>query len=171
MDEKRPTPHAARGITDYDAPTALWREGPVRYLLTKDEDDAFRALTTDEDRAAFIHRFWASRDPVGSTPENEYRAIFYARVADANRRLTDSTKPGWKTHRGKIFILLGPPDHLEQQPGGIACGRTRPPERESRRSGRLRRRDRAGHRARPVRSGGAPRGCSARLAFIRLCPA
>ena len=43
MDEKRPTPHAARGITDYDAPTALWREGPVRYLLTKDEDDAFRA--------------------------------------------------------------------------------------------------------------------------------
>ncbi|OLE64907.1 MAG: hypothetical protein AUG03_07195 [Acidobacteria bacterium 13_1_20CM_2_68_14] len=115
MDEKRPTPHAARGITDYDAPTALWREGPVRYLLTKDEDDAFRALATDEDRAAFIHRFWASRDPVGSTPENEYRAIFYARVADANRRFTDSTKPGWKTDRGKIFILLGPPDDLEQQ--------------------------------------------------------
>src|SRR2546425_12073682 len=114
-DEKRTTPHSARGITDYDAPTALWREGPVRYLLTKDEDDAFRALATDEDRAACIHRFWASRDPVGSTPENEYRAIFYARVADATRRFTDSTKPGWKTDRGKIFILLGPPDDLEQE--------------------------------------------------------
>ena len=57
--------HAARGSTDYDAPAERWREGPVRYLLTKDEDDAFRALATDEDRAAFIERFWASRDPVG----------------------------------------------------------------------------------------------------------
>src|SRR6266581_4432402 len=114
-DERHPAPHAARGNTDYDAPTARWREGPVRYLLTKDEDDAFRVLTTDEDRAACIKRFWASRDPVGSTPENEYRALFYARVADANRLFTDSTKPGWKTDRGKIFILLGPPDDLEQE--------------------------------------------------------
>jgi len=112
-EEKRPAPRAARGAADYDAPSDLWREGPVRYLLTKNEDDAFRALAADEDRAAFIQRFWASRDPVGSTPENEYRAIFYVRVAEANRRFTDSTKPGWKTDRGKIFILLGPPDDLE----------------------------------------------------------
>jgi GWxTD domain-containing protein len=114
-DEKRPAAHAARGNTDYDAPTARWREGPARYLLTKDEDDAFRALTTDEDRAMFIQRFWASRDPVDSTPENEYRTLFYSRVAEANRRFTDSPKPGWKTDRGKIFILLGPPDDLEQE--------------------------------------------------------
>src|SRR5437867_1091551 len=114
-DEKRPAPRAARATIDYDAPTGLWREGPVRYLLTKDEDDSFRALSTDEDRAAFIQRFWASRDPIGSTPENEYRALFYSRVNDANHLFTDSTKPGWKTDRGKIFILLGPPDDLEQE--------------------------------------------------------
>src|SRR5262245_43612947 len=101
---------ASRAVTDFDAPTPLWREGPVRYLLTKSEDETYRELTSDPDRAAFIQRFWASRDPVGSTPENEYRALFYGRVAEANRLFTDSTKPGWKTDRGKIYVLLGPPD-------------------------------------------------------------
>src|SRR2546422_11757297 len=70
MDEKRPTPHPARGTTDYDAPTSLWREGPGRYLLTKDEAAAFRALTTDEDRAAFIQSYSATRGPDDWTPEH-----------------------------------------------------------------------------------------------------
>ncbi|HEV8700308.1 MAG TPA: GWxTD domain-containing protein [Candidatus Polarisedimenticolia bacterium] len=114
-DERRPAAPAARKTVDYDAPNERWREGPVRYLLGKDEDDAFRALKTDEARSEFIRTFWASRDPIASTPENEYRALFYSRVAEASRIFTDSTKPGWKTDRGKIYILLGPPDDFEQK--------------------------------------------------------
>src|SRR5262245_35664367 len=106
--ERRPAGHAARKTIDFDARDARSREGPVRYLLTKDEDDAYRLLKTDEERAEFIRTFWASRDPDATTPENEYRTLFYARVAEADRVFTDSTKPGWKTDRGKIFILLGP---------------------------------------------------------------
>jgi len=113
-EERRSAAPAARKPPDYDAPVERWREGPVRYLLGKDEDDTFRALTTDEARAGFIQTFWARRDPIASTPENEYRSLFYARVADANRVFMDSTKPGWKTDRGKIYILLGPPDDFEQ---------------------------------------------------------
>src|SRR6185503_6180527 len=113
-EERRSAAPASRKPPDYDAPVERWREGPVRYLLGKDEDDTFRALTTDEARAGFIQTFWARRDPIASTPENEYRTLFYARVADANRVFMDSTKPGWKTDRGKIYILLGPPDDFEQ---------------------------------------------------------
>jgi GWxTD domain-containing protein len=113
--DRRASPRSARTPTDYDAPTERWREGPVRYLLTKDEDDTYRALPAETERAAFIQKFWASRDPVASTPDNEYRSQFYARVEQANRLFTDSTKPGWKTDRGKIFILIGPPDDLEQE--------------------------------------------------------
>src|SRR6266699_6248112 len=113
-EHRRPAKRPARRSVDYDAPTERWREGPVRYLLTKDEDDAFRLLKTEQERAELIRMFWASRDPATTTPENEYRALFSARVARADRVFTDSTKPGWKTDRGKIFILLGPPDDFEQ---------------------------------------------------------
>src|SRR5262245_44474750 len=34
---------------DFDAPTAAWREGPVRYLLTSKEDLIFRRLGSRED--------------------------------------------------------------------------------------------------------------------------
>jgi GWxTD domain-containing protein len=98
---------------DFDAPEKRWREGPVRYLLSKDEDDAYRALGTAAERADFIRVFWARRDPDPSTPENEYRILFYRRVAEADRLFTESTKPGWKTDRGKIHILLGPPDDVD----------------------------------------------------------
>src|SRR5262245_66673828 len=66
---------------DFDAPTMAWREGPVRYILTAAEDHEFRRLRSHEERAAFIAKFWDGRDPDLATPENEYRALFEARVA------------------------------------------------------------------------------------------
>jgi len=100
---------------DFDTPTVVWREGPVRYILSAEEDHEYHRLTTRDERAAFIRRFWQSRDPDPSTPENEYRTLFGRRVAAATRLFTaESTKPGWKTDRGKILILLGPPDDLDE---------------------------------------------------------
>src|SRR2546427_13040799 len=93
-DERRAGTHAAPKSADYDAPTERWREGPVRYLLTGEEDQAYRLLSTEANRTAFIQKFWASRDPVDSTPDNEYRRRFFERVAEANGLFTDSTKPG-----------------------------------------------------------------------------
>jgi GWxTD domain-containing protein len=112
--EKRGGARPATAAPDYDAPLPRWREGPVRYLLSKEEDDTYRALATEEARAAFIQKFWASRDPVPATAENEYRGLFLRRVSEVDRQFRESTKPGWKTDRGKIYILLGPPDDLDQ---------------------------------------------------------
>src|SRR2546425_1159043 len=65
---------AARGAEALkDEPKAAWRSGPVRYILTADEDKAYKALKTDEERAKAIGQFWARRDPTPGTPQNEYR--------------------------------------------------------------------------------------------------
>ena len=102
------------GGPDLDAPSPSWREGPVRYLLSRDENAGYRALTTDEERRQFIRQFWAQRDPDPATPVNEYRDLFYRRVADADRSFNESAISGWKTDRGKIYILLGPPDDIDR---------------------------------------------------------
>ncbi|MFQ5877285.1 MAG: GWxTD domain-containing protein [Acidobacteriota bacterium] len=113
-DEPHP-PRPAQGAEKYDAPTRRWREGPVRYLLTKEEDKAYRALKRagEEKRRRFIEEFWNNRDPDPATPGNEFRDLFYRRVAEADRMFNESTVPGWKTDRGKIHVLLGPPDEIE----------------------------------------------------------
>jgi len=107
-----------------DRPTAQWREGPIRYIITKQEDEEFRDLTTTEDRRRFISRFWALRDPEPRTLINEFRLEYWNRVLSANDLFTESTKPGWKTDRGRHYILLGAPDDRDDSPFGIgASGR------------------------------------------------
>jgi GWxTD domain-containing protein len=91
-----------------------WIEGPVRYISEADEAKVFKKLKSEQDRALFIERFWARRDPSPQTLANEYRQLFWERVQEANACFLDSHKPGWMTDRGKIYILYGPPTKVEE---------------------------------------------------------
>jgi GWxTD domain-containing protein len=97
-----------------DSPTKDWRVGPIRYFLTEEEDDIYKKLKTEEERRAFIYKFWLLRDPTQDTPANEFKGEFRKRVLDANRLFGDTSKPGWKTDMGKIYILLGPPNEQKR---------------------------------------------------------
>ncbi|MEE9230793.1 MAG: GWxTD domain-containing protein [Acidobacteriota bacterium] len=104
------------GASPEGKPDASWSEGPVRYLLTSEEERAFRKLDSEDEIRAFVEQFWDRRDPDPLTPQNEFREEFRRRVLSANRLFTETTKPGWKTDRGKIYVLLGPPDEIAASP-------------------------------------------------------
>lgn len=91
-----------------------WARGPVRYLITRDEERAFKKLDNDDARASFVERFWSRRDPTPDTWFNEYRQAFWQRVTETNEKFLDSAGPGWKTDRGKIYILYGPPERIQE---------------------------------------------------------
>jgi GWxTD domain-containing protein len=104
-------------LADSDESTVDYREwvrGPVRYLIGKEEERAFKKLDSDDARASFVERFWSRRDPTPATWFNEYRQTFWQRVTDANEKFLDSAGPGWKTDRGKIYILYGPPERIQE---------------------------------------------------------
>jgi GWxTD domain-containing protein len=105
-------------------PLRQWLDGPVHYLVTPDEIKEFKAQKTDPDRVAFIERFWRRRDPTPDTLVNEYRQLFWTRVKEANEKFLDSAGPGWKTDRGKIYILYGPPDEEKEDPNAHAGSET-----------------------------------------------
>ena len=94
-----------------------WLDEDVKYIITKEEERAFRALQTDEERENFIEYFWRRRDPNPDTEENEYRDEYYERIAYANERFTSGI-PGWRTDRGRIYIAWGKPDSIEAHPSG-----------------------------------------------------
>jgi GWxTD domain-containing protein len=79
----------------------------IRYIITPQEERIFRAMPP-EDRGEFIIDFWARRDSDPSTPENEFRSVYYTRLAVADKAFGAGI-PGWMTDKGRIYILLGPP--------------------------------------------------------------
>ncbi|MGH9804972.1 MAG: GWxTD domain-containing protein, partial [Candidatus Acidiferrales bacterium] len=72
---------------------------------------------TEEEREQFVEQFWLRRDPTPDTIENESKEEHYRRIAYANERFA-SGKAGWKTDRGRIYIMHGPPDEIESHPAG-----------------------------------------------------
>lgn len=89
----------------------------VHYIILPVEEKIFREMPL-EDRGEFIKDFWARRDPEPSTPVNEFRQNYYKRLAMADQAFSIGGKPGWKTDRGRIFILLGPPTNIIKKPMG-----------------------------------------------------
>ena len=79
----------------------------IRYIVTPQEGRIFREMPPD-DRGEFIKDFWARRDSDPSTPENEFRSVYYTRLAVADKAFRAGI-PGWMTDKGRIYILLGPP--------------------------------------------------------------
>lgn len=94
-----------------------WLKEDVAYIITDEERKAFNKLVTDEEREQFIEAFWRRRDPDPDTDENEYKEQYYERVAYANETFASGI-PGWKTDRGRIYIMFGKPDEKESHPSG-----------------------------------------------------
>ena len=91
-----------------------WLQEEVTYIITERETDVFLLLGTVEERDGFIEAFWRRRDPVPGTPVNEFREEHYRRFEYANSELRgEAFSPGWRTDRGRMHIILGPPRSIE----------------------------------------------------------
>jgi len=95
-----------------------WANQEVAYIITGQERVAFKKLTTDEEREKFIEQFWERRNPHPGSPKNEFKEEHYRRIAYANQHFASKTNPGWKTDRGRIYIIYGPPDEVDAHPHG-----------------------------------------------------
>ena len=93
-----------------------WLQEDVAYLILPEEAARFQSLKTDQECEKFIEQFWARRDPTPGTVQNEMKEEHYRRIAYANARFGKEKEPGWKTPRGRMYILKGPPDEIESHP-------------------------------------------------------
>ncbi len=99
-----------------------WLDKDVTYIITDEERKAFKKLANDDERERFIEEFWRRRDPDPDTDENEFKEEYYERIAYTNEHFSSGI-PGWKTDRGRIYIMYGKPDGRETHPMGGAYER------------------------------------------------
>ena len=110
-------------LKELDSAYRTWLEEDVVYIISPQEREAFLQLSTNEEREQFIEQFWQRRNPDPESPNNEFKEEHYRRIAYANARFA-SGLPGWKTDRGRTYIIWGPPDQVDSHPSGGPYGRT-----------------------------------------------
>ena len=94
----------------------------TRLIMMDEEKKIYKALPDAASREEFIEKFWTMRDPDPTTEENENKIEFENRITFANewfgnwktfagRSMGEGKEKdrGWKTARGRVYIILGPP--------------------------------------------------------------
>jgi GWxTD domain-containing protein len=117
LTEKQRKKQEAKLRKELETPYKKWLNEDVTYIITDEERTAFKRLNTDEEREQFIEQFWLRRDPTPDTEENEFKEEHYRRIAYTNEHYASGI-PGWKTDRGRIYIIYGPPDEIDSHPSG-----------------------------------------------------
>src|SRR6266853_1381952 len=106
-----------RALKELDAQYKQWLSEDVIYIISPAERTAFLQLSTSEEREQFIEQFWLRRSSNPDLPENDFKEEHYRRIAYANEHFASGI-PGWKTDRGRMYIMWGPADEVESHPTG-----------------------------------------------------
>src|SRR6202045_3713317 len=104
-------------LKELDTPYKQWLNEDVTYIISPEERQAFLQLETNEEREQFIEQFWLRRSSNPDPPDNDFKEEHYRRIAYANEHFASGI-PGWKTDRGRMYIMWGPADEVESHPTG-----------------------------------------------------
>src|SRR5580658_5101235 len=102
---------------ELDSQYRKWLDEDVVYIISPEERSAFLHLATNEERESFIEAFWQRRNPDPESADNTFKEEHYRRIAYVNEHFSSGI-PGWKTDRGRIYIMWGPADEIESHPSG-----------------------------------------------------
>jgi GWxTD domain-containing protein len=108
---------ARKTLKELDSQYRQWLNEDVVYIISPQEREAFLQLDTNEEREQAIEQFWLRRSTNPDLPDNDFKEEHYRRIAYANEHYASGI-PGWKTDRGRMYIMWGPADEVDSHPMG-----------------------------------------------------
>jgi hypothetical protein len=88
----------------------------AQYIAQPYQIRMFDKLTTVEARREFLTKFWVDIENGYQGRTDISRLIYLQRVLEANQNYKALMKEGWRTDRGRVYILYAKPDEVERFP-------------------------------------------------------
>jgi GWxTD domain-containing protein len=85
------------------------------YIASGGEMDEIKKASNQADKIKRFMDFWKTKDPTPGSERNEVFEEYYRRVNYANEAFSHYVE-GWRTDRGMVFIILGPPNNVDRHP-------------------------------------------------------
>jgi GWxTD domain-containing protein len=86
----------------------------AKYIAGQQEIQIFKNLETKEAMAKYLAEFWARRDKAAMMSPGIYRQNYLDRAQFANEKYRYMGRDGWKSDRGRVFMIYGEPDEYER---------------------------------------------------------
>jgi GWxTD domain-containing protein len=90
-----------------------------KYLAKKVEIQQWTGINELDGKRNFLFNFWKVRDQDPTTSLNEFKRDYFKRVEMSNAQYSTFQKKGYKTDRGRVFLLYGEPSEIERYPNQI----------------------------------------------------
>ncbi len=90
---------------------------PLVYLMNDKDHQKLMSIKSDDSLKIAIDRFWLENIQNSAMAKNVI-SLYYERVEEANKFFSNF-KEGWKTDRGMVYILFGPPLDTYQRLRGV----------------------------------------------------
>lgn len=90
---------------------------PLVYLMNEKEYEKLMSIKSEDSLKVAIDRFWLENIQNSAQAKNVI-SLYYQRVEEANKFFSNF-KEGWKTDRGMVYILFGPPLDTYQRLRGV----------------------------------------------------
>jgi len=86
----------------------------MKYIINEEGEKLYASLTNLGAKREFLYKFWKMNDPDPQTTVNEYRDAYLKRIDYANEHFRRMGKEGWKTDRGRVFMIYGAPSFIDR---------------------------------------------------------
>ncbi len=88
----------------------------ISYLINKSTKDTRSEIDNLAGKKNFLHQFWSMYAPDRLIQDNEFRKEYLNRVEYTNDAFRAFRRDGWKTDRGRVYMVYGPPSDIERHP-------------------------------------------------------
>ena len=88
----------------------------ARYISSSSEKDQYENLSGIDAKRQFIYDFWEKRNTDQGLKNGSPRTRYLERVTYANEHFRTGATEGWKTDRGRVYVLYGQPDEIDRHP-------------------------------------------------------
>lgn len=89
----------------------------AKYVARDDEIKMYAQIQTESGKRGFLAEFWSKVEAGRLDRPPVKRVEYLRRVAIANQTYKTFQKDGWRTDRGRVFILYGEPDQVARATG------------------------------------------------------
>jgi len=87
-----------------------------RYIASEPEIEKYEKLSTENAKRKYLTEFWKARDEDPSDDMNHYLKDYMRRINESNLKYKALSKEGWKTDRGRVYLVYGQPSEIDRYP-------------------------------------------------------